>query len=264
MSLGAAARAALLAGGLLVAAGSFLPELEALASRLFFPGAPKPVPDRSHWVVFWEAADMLAHPDPTLPRGYYVYYAAQAVALAYLALAGVAFAASAFWGGSRLAAGAMAAVHALAFAALAAADALLFASGLPLGRDSGASAWVLALVPLLLALLAAETVLAARALSARSPRRSRPADAVNLLPAAFLLPIHAGLYLRLRESPNWPAGGYLAAAIGCLLSVAGILLLRGAPSSEALSGGTGRPRARPEGNPAPAGNEKSSPREARR
>lgn len=262
MSLGGAARTALLAGGLLVVAGSFLPELDALATRAFRPGAARPMPDRSHWVVFWEAADMLAHPDPTLPRGYYVYYAAQAVSLAYLAFVGVAFAASAFWGRSRVAAGAMAAVHAFAFAALAAADALLFASGLPLGRDSGASAWALALVPLLLGLLAAEIVLAAKAVFARSPRRSRPADAVNLLPAAFLLPVQAGLYLRLRESPNWPAGGYLAAAIGCLLCVAGILLLRGAPSSETSSGGSGRPRARPEGNPAAAGSERPSPREA--
>ena len=229
----AAGRLLLAGGGLLIVLGSFAPEVTVLGSNLLDPQSPLPAPDRSHWVVFGECLDMLSSPDLSLDWWYYVFYAVEAAGLAYLVAAGVALAISSFFDRSRGAAMAFGLFHAFASLGLAAAALAVFVG------FSSAEAPAGKLPPLLLlasalfcGLLLGEIVIVRKALRKGAQRRLAPVDSANVLPASLLLISSAALYVVLRGQPNWPAGGYLASALGALLAIAGMALRR-APAAGA-------------------------------
>ncbi len=237
MTRSSAGRVLLFAGGIVVALGSFFPEIETLARNLIRSGPAEPMPDRSHWFVFREALDMLLDPDLSLQAAYYVYYGAQALALAYLVGIGAGLAVSVAFERCRAAAIALYGFHAAFLFGLGASGLYLSIAG-PGGGDQPQALYraVLMLAIALFAALAFETALAVRVFWGRPPRRLLPVDAVNVLPAALICAVGAGLFLRLRGSANWPAGGYLAISIGALLALAGMALRCERASGDALSG----------------------------
>lgn len=203
----------LLAGGLLLSAGAFLPQI--IPTGL----------DRSHWSVIRDHWEMLLDPQPFFPREYVILYAGSVLlGLVYPIAAGLFIGAGGFFWRSRVAAAAAFLFHIVCFWLLAAGTmglAALRVSGDAEG-DARHGTWLVGGGILLTVILFLEIAFAYRA--ARSGRLSRRplVDAVNLLPAAFLLILNAALYILFRKHPNWPSAGYAVSAAGALLAVLGM------------------------------------------
>lgn len=219
-------RLLLAAGGALIVAGSFAPELRVAVANAFGADPPRRMPERSHWVVFRENVDMFSDPDLSLGAWYYIFWAVEAAGLAYLVVAGAALAASSAFRRCRVAASGFLAVHSISLLALS-AGALVVVLGSPEGGLSArTSRYLLLAAAALGALLAAELAWGALALRRGRVAGFGPVDASNLVPAAFLLVANGALFVALRAHPNWPAAGYLVGAIGALLAVCGMALRR--------------------------------------
>ena len=211
-------------GGLAIVAGSFLPEVDVVVGNALHPGRDVAMPERSHWVVYQECADMLADPDPSLPAHFYTYYRVEAGGIAYLAAAGLAFAISAAFLRSRVVAAFFAAFHALAFLGLAVGSYVVWSS-MPAAEGTSTTP-TLGIVVLLAAVGLGEAILGTLAVRRGGLRRWGAVDAANLPPAVFLLVVSAGLYVALRRHPNWPADGYLVTASGTTAALVGMGLRR--------------------------------------
>ena len=248
MTRRAQGRGLLALGGWLLVLGSFLPEvvvvagngLHRIAARtgaaFLDPGPPRALPGRSHWAVFVENVDVLAHPDPYVatPWTSVLDYALQATGLAWLALAGALLAASSLVRASRFAALVAFLCHGCALLGLS-AGALALAIGLP-SDDPGTvreSRMIALAGSVLLVLFLAEVVAGRWAL--RTERRGglAPVDRASAVPTVFLLLSNASLFAALRTHPNWPSAGYLVGAIGASLALVGMALRRDAAGSAA-------------------------------
>jgi hypothetical protein len=211
-------------GGLAIVAGSFFPEIQVIVGNALHPGRDVAMPERSHWVVYQECADMLADPDPTLPSYYYTYYEVEAGGIAWLAAAGGVLALSAAFVRSRAVAALFAAFHALALVGLAVGSYVVWSS-MPAAEGTSMTP-TLGVVVLLAAVGLGEAILGIRAVRRGGLGRLGAVDGANLLPSVFLLVVSAGLYVALRRHPNWPAGGYLVTASGTTAALVGMGLRR--------------------------------------
>ena len=218
-------RLALLIGGLLLAAGSVLPELQHFVHESGRAGDHSPPPGRSHVAVFRENADMLADPDESSPAYFTVWYGVQAVGLAELMVAGLVIALGTLSSRSRLLALFCGSVHAAAFGALA-AGAGYVAWQMPQAKASTAGLVSFLSVALLTALFLGQAWLTARAVRRAGSSRLAAADRANLLPALFFFVVNGALWFALRNHPHWPGGGYLVSAIGGFLLLTGMRLRR--------------------------------------
>lgn len=223
-------------GGLLVVAGAMRPEVEVAVARVVAPSTPRATPDRSHWVVIRENLDMLEDPDDSLDAWNYDYWRAEAAGLAYLPAVGVLLALSAAFARSRVAAAALALLHAGAWLLL---GGLAFTVWRVVPGAAGIRRWGLPAAAVFAALALAEAVALRRVL--RPARRGRllPPDVASLLPAAVLLLLGAALYATLHDNPHWPGDGYAWIAVGALGVLGGQRLRRDprAPTGSACPSG---------------------------
>jgi len=220
-------RLLLAAGGLIIVAGSFLPEIIVAGSNLLHPESRLPSPERSHWGVFQESLDMLSDPDFSVDWWYYAFYALEAAGLAYLVASGSAMAVSSLFVRSRAAALAFSIFHAVSSLGLFAGSLVVFlgATGAE-GRSGGLAVALLLGSVLFGGLFVAEMAVAWKVSRRRTIDGLTPVDAANALPAGLLLVSSSVLYVVLAGHPNWPAGGYLVSALGALLVTGGMVIRR--------------------------------------
>jgi hypothetical protein len=205
------------AGGLLLAAGAFLPQV--IPTGL----------DRSHWSVIGDHWELLLDPHPFFPREYTVPYAESVLlGLLYPIAAGLVIATGGLLGRSRAAAAAALLFHIACFWLLAAGTLALAAMRVSADAEGDARNGMRLAggAVLLTTLFFVEVALAYRAARATSRSRRPLIDAVNLPPAVFLLLLHLVLYLVFRKHPNWPSAGYAVSAGGAALAILGMELRR--------------------------------------
>jgi hypothetical protein len=216
-------------GGILLAAGTFIPEIRQALWGLF--GSTWEGPSNTPWVVLRVSIDDLLDFDGSLSWKSAVYFAAKVVAFAYPVAAGAALIAAALFRRSRAVAAACYFLHALAIWGLATAF-LAIAGGIlaePSGdldqaRADARQALLFCGAGALFGILGFLELAVAGWGARRAPSGASPVDAVNLPPAALLLLVQTALFVRLHAHPNWPAAGYLVGAVGALLGVCGIVL----------------------------------------
>jgi drug/metabolite transporter (DMT)-like permease len=179
--------------------------------------------DRTHWVVFHEAFDILLHPDPDLPFDWRrsIFYGSEVLGLSYPLVAGFLFAASAGLRHSRAVAAVTFTLHLfVALCLTGAAMALALPKGGEAESDFRANTGLLGAAVLLGALSGVESLLFFRGVEGLRP------DRVNLPPAVFLLGVNVTLYFVLFKNPVWPATAYWVGSAGSAFVVAGIVLRR--------------------------------------
>lgn len=207
----------ILAGGLFLSAGAFLPQV--IPTGL----------DRSHGSVIADNWELLLDPHPFFPREYTVPYAGSVLlGLLYPIAAGLVIGAGGLLGRSRAAAAAALLFHIACFWLLAAGTLALAAMRVS-GDAEGDARNGMRLAGgavLLAALFFVEVALAYRAARSVQGRRRPLIDAVNLMPATFLFILHAALFVIFRKHPNWPSAGYAVSAGGAALAILGMQLRR--------------------------------------
>ena len=180
---------------------------------------------RTHWVVLSESADSLLSPpeDEPLTRFQVAFYGGEVAGLAYPMIAGLAILLSAFLVRGPAAAAAFLLLHAAPFLALAAAAMALSIPDPAMSLSGKVRILLGGTAALSAVLLAAEAVVLIRSARA-SPRPSGYlVDRLNLLPAAFLLLVNAGLGIYFsRGSHDWAWQGYPVGAVGSAAALLGI------------------------------------------
>jgi VIT1/CCC1 family predicted Fe2+/Mn2+ transporter len=208
-------------GGLLIAAGGFLP--------LRYGEGRWEVHAQTHWGTMKDSLDILWDPGPDSSREWWdvAYDWVKVVGLGYPMAAGLALAAGAFAGRSRAAAWPIFLVH-------CAAISLLMVGAAALGIHKGVSEeggfrdslLLLGLTALLGGLLGLEAAAFRRALRRGPDRAGPPADSVNLPPALFLLAVNVVVLYFLFGHPNWPTLCYLVTSAGAAAAALGMVLRR--------------------------------------